>query len=74
MLFAAYPYEKVRKHKFHEKCRKNQKVEVVLCILIVAVQIALAYVGFQIVYFIEFFLGYALYKKDLSFKGKNFFC
>lgn len=73
MLFAAYPYEKVRKHKFHEKCRKNPKVEVVLCILIVAVQIALAYVGFQIVYFIEFFLGYAMNKKDLSFKGKKSF-
>lgn len=65
--------KKLESTSFMKNVEKNPKVEVVLCILIVAVQIALAYVGFQIVYFIEFFLGYAMNKKDLSFKGKKSF-
>ncbi len=58
---------------FVKNIKKNSKVEVVFCIFIVAAQIALACIGFQIIYFIEFFIGYAMSKKSLDFKRKKAF-
>ena len=73
MLFAAILVKKSESTDFVKNIKKNSKVEVVFCIFIVAAQIALACIGFQIVYFIEFFIGYAMSKKSLDFKRKKAF-
>lgn len=67
--------KKAEKTNAMKRIETNPKIETALFAFLAVVQFALAYAGVQIIFFIEFFLGYAISKRGFSFKGKkNFIC
>lgn len=67
--------KKAEKTNVMKRIETNSKLETALFAALAVSQVALAYVGIQIIFFIEFFVGYAMSKRNFSFKGKkNFIC